>query len=134
MRPLNFAALFGRIPRTCLRPALPPHLVGGEGLAAPSQRGLDRCPLHKNPIPALGLSGLGLPGLRVPLLPLKEKFRPLKINLDRPHCITVTVAYRSTYVNSRDLRVFVLSFVRPPTRETTVFNISFMRLFVTEAS
>ena len=37
-------------------------------------------------------------------------------------------------VNSRDLRVFVLSFVRPPTRETTVFNISFMRLFVTEAS
>ena len=37
-------------------------------------------------------------------------------------------------VNSRGLRVFVLSFVRPPTRETTVFNISFMRLFVTEAS
>ena len=39
-----------------------------------------------------------------------------------------------TPVNSRGLRVFVLSFVRPPTRETTVFNISFMRLFVTEAS
>jgi len=37
------------------------------------------------------------------------------------------------HVNSRGLRVFVLSFVRPPTRETTVFNISFMRLFVTEA-
>ena len=39
-----------------------------------------------------------------------------------------------TCMNNRGLRVFVLSFVRLPTRETTVFNISFMRLFVTEAS
>jgi len=43
-------------------------------------------------------------------------------------------AQHSVSVNSRGLRVFVLSFVRPPTRETTVFNISFMRLFVAEAS
>ena len=66
-----------------------------------------------------------------------RKFDHGPTQLRRDILYWLDVADRITFrlcVNSRGLRVFVLSFVRPPTRETTVFNISFMRLFVTEAS